>query len=352
MFLALGPVQLAKRFRLGVFLWWLTAFVSTQSLLGWLASDGFSGGFSGGFSACLAQEQAPEKFPSELLGWKQSPQQPVFTAGQGDAWDSHIRERGWILREGNQWRLWYTGYSDPQTGLRMLGHAVSNDGIHWRRSPKEPLDREHWIEDMMVVRDGDGYVMVAEGRDDIAHLFRSPDGLKWTRLGPLDIRLKSGKPIPPGPRGTPVLWREADTWYLFYERGDQGVWLATSQDQKVWTNVRDEPVLKRGPAEYDRHAVALNQVIKYQGRYYGIYHASDTPNWREWSTCLAISDDLIHWSKYPGNPVLKENKSSGILVPSGQRYLLYTMHDAVRRHSNSATATPQKRRSEGEQGLE
>ena len=44
--------------------------------------------------------------------------------------------------------------------------------------------------------------------------------------------------------------------------------------------------------------------------------------------------NLIHWEKYAKNPLfpLEENKSSSILVQDGQRYLLDTMHDQVRRH--------------------
>ena len=46
-------------------------------------------------------------------------------------------------------------------------------------------------------------------------------------------------------------------------------------------------------------------------------------------------DDLIHWEKYAMNLLfpLEENKSSGILVNNGRRFILYTMHDQVRRHS-------------------
>ena len=43
------------------------------------------------------------------------------------------------------------------------------------------------------------------------------------------------------------LWIEGDTWYLFYERGDRGVWLAKSTDRETWTNVQDAPVIARGP---------------------------------------------------------------------------------------------------------
>jgi len=254
-----------------------------------------------------------------------------MAAGPGH-WDLKIRERGWILREGDRWHLWYTGYDGTREGLKMLGHATSADGLTWKRDPANPLDREHWIEDMMVVRDGDRYLMFAEGRGDQAHWFASADGVHWKRQGTLDIRLADGQPIPAGPFGTPTVWREEDgTWNLMYERRDQGAWLARSADLKVWTNVQDEPVLRPGPDPYDREMIAVNQVIRRDGRYYAYYHGSgDAQPPRKWTTSVAMSKDRIHWTKYPGNPIVHGDRSSGMVVPLPDASLrLYTMHDRV-----------------------
>src|SRR4051794_37665073 len=49
-------------------------------------------------------------FPPELVNWKPWPGNPVFTAEGAGHWDVKIRERGWILRDGNAWQLWFTGY--------------------------------------------------------------------------------------------------------------------------------------------------------------------------------------------------------------------------------------------------
>jgi hypothetical protein len=181
----------------------------------------------------------------------------------------------------------------------------------------------------VIERDGIAF-MFAEGKNDIAHLLTSRDGVRWTDRGPLDIRKVDGTPISPGPRGTPTPWYEDGVWSLLYERGDQGVWLARSKDVKIWTNVQDEPVLAMGPDPYDLHAVAVNQVVKRNGYYYAFYHANAHKPWKDWSTCVARSRDLIHWQKYPGNPIVKDNCSSAILVttPHGDR--LYTMHPEVR----------------------
>ncbi|MBX6311655.1 MAG: glycosylase [Isosphaeraceae bacterium] len=280
--------------------------------------------------AVQAPAPAPD-FPPSIVAWVLDPAEPVFTGAGGDAWDRKIRERGWIMIEDGTYHLWYTGYNDDRSPLRLLGHATSPDGLHWTRDPANPLVTDSWVEDMCVVKRDGTYYMFAEGKDDIAHLLTSTDRIHWTEHGPLDIRRTSGEPISPGPRGTPTVWVEGDTWYLFYERSDQGVWLATSKDRKVWTNVSDDPVLAMGPEPYDRYAVAVDQVLKRDGYYYAYYHANAHKPWKDWTTCVARSRDLIHWEKYPGNPIIDHNWSSGILVEGPRGTWFYTMHPEVRR---------------------
>ncbi|MCH8828523.1 MAG: hypothetical protein IID45_02995, partial [Planctomycetes bacterium] len=274
-------------------------------------------------------------FPRELVRFSPIQKNPVFRARGKGHWDVKHRERGWILRDGKTWHLWFTGYDGTGKGQKMLGYATSKDGIHWVRHAKNPVYRDHWVEDMMVVKQDGTFYMFAEGKNDICQLLTSPDGVRWKRIGPLDIRRTNGKPISAGPRGTPTAFHENGVWHLFYERYDKGVWLATSTDMKVWRNVSDEPVLKLGPGPSDRLMIALNQIIKYKGRYYAYYHGSGTPTKpRFWTTNIAVSSDLRHWKKYPGNPLLptKANKSSGIVIHDGKRFRLYTMHDEVHLH--------------------
>jgi beta-1,2-mannobiose phosphorylase / 1,2-beta-oligomannan phosphorylase len=285
-----------------------------------------------GAARAVRTEPAPSSvFPRELVDWEPYPGNPLFAGTGRDTWDHEIRERGFLLKDGPEWKLWYTGYDSRKSETKALGYATSRDGLVFTRHPRNPIFDGVWTEDVFVVRHAGRYFMFAEGAGDIAHLLTSDDGVAWKEAGPLAIRKRSGEPLSPGPYGTPSVWIEGDTWYLFYERDDKGVWLATSKDRRVWTNVRDEPVIALGPEAYDRHAVALNQVIRYKGRYYGVYHANADPDWKgPWTTCLAASSDLVTWEKYPGNPIVRSDDSSGILVDDGERLRLYTMHPAVK----------------------
>jgi predicted GH43/DUF377 family glycosyl hydrolase len=284
-------------------------------------------------ASARAALKTADEFPHELVDFVPYAHNPVFSGAGPGHWDAKIRERGWILREGDTYYMWYTGYDGTRDGLKMLGHATSPDGLTWTRHPANPIYRDHWVEDMMVVHHDDTYYMFSEGLNDQAELLTSKDRVHWKRQGPLDIRTSNRQPLSPGPYGTPTVWLEGGTWNLFYERRDAGVWLATSRDMKVWTNVEDEPVLAPGPGEYDRLLIALNQIVKHRGRYYAYYHGSGTPQSpRQWTTNVAVSADLVHWKKYPKNPLLADNESSGIVVDDGKEFRLYSMHDEVRVH--------------------
>lgn len=215
-------------------------------------------------------------FPSELVDFAPYKDNPIFTGTGADTWDQHIRERGYILREDGDWHMWYTGYRDEPEAAMALGYATSPDGLNWTRYAGNPIFSANWTEDMMVLKVGETYYLFAEGRNDIAHLLTSTDRINWTEMGP-------------------------------------------------------EP--------YDQYGLAVNQLIEYEGRYYVYYHGTAYEDWRLWSTHIAMSEDLIHWTKYPGNPLLEDNKSSGILLHDGTGFRLYTMHEKVQVHFPTTDST-------------
>ena len=290
-------------------------------------------------TACVRSERSASEASTktvepaqEMVAFEVAFPNPVFTGTGSDTWDKEIRERGFILRDDSLYRMWYTGFRD-ETRMK-LGYATSVDGIHWVRYPGNPIYDAEWTEDMMVIKVDTTFIMFAEGENDVAHRLTSTDGIEWTEHGSLDIRYVDGRPLSEGPYGTPTAWYENGTWYLFYERNDLGIWLATSDDLNVWTNVSDEPVIAMGPEPYDQYAVAVNQIVKHNGLYYAYYHASAFEDWHEWTSCVAMSTDLVHWTKYTGNPIMRENKSSPILVFDGTAFRLYTMHDQVWVHAH------------------
>jgi predicted GH43/DUF377 family glycosyl hydrolase len=276
------------------------------------------------------------EFAPEMVKFKPYKSNPVFTHADTSAWDKNIRERGFILKEDSIYKMWYTGYRNLDS-IKFLGYATSKDGISWERYPGNPIFTEKWTEDMIVFKQDGKYHMYAEGAKDIAHLLTSDDGIKWAEQGDLKISTTKGDTIP-GPYGTPTVYVENGKWYLLYEKNDAAVWLATSTDKIHWKNVTDDPVLKPGPEKYDLGAIAVNQVVKHNGKYYLYYHASADLGWETnpgaWNSNAAVSTDLIHWNKYLGNPLVDGDHSSPITVFDGKQMRLYTMHPDVWMYEN------------------
>jgi predicted GH43/DUF377 family glycosyl hydrolase len=281
-----------------------------------------------------SDKMGKEDFPKEMVEFTPYGHNPVFSGTREETWDKSIRERGFILFENGLYRMWYTGYNSSISETKYLGYATSPDGIKWTRYEKNPVFNQKWTEDMFVFRVKNKYYMYAEGLHDVAHLLISDDGINWQEQGDLKILTTKGDTIP-GPYGTPSILIEKGKWHLFYERNDEGIWLAVSDDHKTWTNVQDEPVLKKGPGNYDSGAVASNQVIKFKGRYYMYYHGTSDGSWSNpgarsiWTSNVAMSTDMINWTKYPDNPVVEGDHSSPILVYDGKSYRLYAMHPEV-----------------------
>ena len=142
------------------------------------------------FSQPHPQSEAT-KFPAELVQFIPYAHNPVFAGTGHSAWDAQIRERGYILKEGKEWHLWYTGYRDIHD-TKYLGYAHSTDGISWTRESRNPVYHSGWVEDMCVVKSGDTYYMFAEGRGDTAHLLTSTDRINWEEKGKTSI---SGSPM-------------------------------------------------------------------------------------------------------------------------------------------------------------
>lgn len=275
-----------------------------------------------------------DEFPPEMVDFIAADTAPLFSGSGTNTWDKKIRERGFILYEDSIYKMWYTGYNPDIAREKFLGYATSTDGINWFRYSDKPVFREKWTEDIFVTKYRDVYYMFAEGDQDIAHLMTSSDGINWMEQGDLIITTTKGDTIS-GPYGTPTVWIEKDKWYLFYERNDSAIWLAESGDRINWQNIQDEPVLKCGPDSYDIAAVAVNQVIKWKGNYFMYYHATSSLDWQHpvspviWTSNVAMSEDLVHWVKYPGNPIVKDDHSSPILVFDQNGPNLYTMHSKV-----------------------
>lgn len=161
--------------------------------------------------------------------WERRPE-PVMRPSQ--AWEAEGLMCPHVLREGETWRMWYSGggLEEPVA----IGHATSHDGLVWTKDaanpvlvpdPTNPWEQERATGAQIVPYDG-GYLAFYIGFEDIdtarVGLARSGDGLtNWER-----------HPANPIVAPTPGGW-DAEACYKPFAILEDGGW-------RLWYNGRRE----------------------------------------------------------------------------------------------------------------
>jgi hypothetical protein len=265
---------------------------------------------------------------SALVKFTPAKSNPVLSPGPLGSWDERITERGWFMYENGMYHAWYGGwkgnYDHAVSNFVKLGYAFSTDGVHWTKYSGNPIYSQHWIEDVVVVKNGDTYCLYAEneyaGDGDWAtiDLYISSDRVNWTRYG--KVLSPAGTGWESNQVGTATVWKETNKWYMLYEGFGSGsagkVGLATSQDGKSWTRHAKNPVLIN-PLDNNLD-IAIDSIIKINGFYYAYGHY-DTGG-SNWVVGMFTSTDLIAWTAYRGNPF---PDNFAVIVDNGSHYFFY-----------------------------
>ncbi|HQK94729.1 MAG TPA: hypothetical protein PLD23_14560 [Armatimonadota bacterium] len=90
--------------------------------------------------------------------------------------------------------------------------------------------------------------------------------------------------------------------------GYEGV--AVSDDGLSWRRAKDSYILSihdPDAAEWERDCVYQPWLVEHEGRFYNFYNAANGPIEQ---SGLALSEDLLAWRRYPGNPIVR-NRAGG-----------------------------------------
>jgi predicted GH43/DUF377 family glycosyl hydrolase len=69
---------------------------------------------------------------------------PIFKEGPKGTWDDERTETPSVIKVGDTYHMYYTGFKTGDTVARFnLGHATSKDGFKWTRDPSNPIVRNH-----------------------------------------------------------------------------------------------------------------------------------------------------------------------------------------------------------------
>jgi predicted GH43/DUF377 family glycosyl hydrolase len=181
----------------------------------------------------------------------------------GSFWDDRIASFPGIWKDGDTWYMVYEGAGTSSSWPGDIGLATSTDGVNWIKDPHNPI------------------------------LTHSSQGWESVNIG------------------TPSLWKEGDTWYLFYhgfDGSDCQVGVAVGTDLHALTKYHSNPVVDTSNNKWDSGTIGKRSIIKEGQYYYMVYEGSTNPPYDQasWSSGIAISSDLVNWTKSQYNPVLPQ----------------------------------------------
>jgi hypothetical protein len=228
---------------------------------------------------------------------------PVLQRGELDQWDDFKVGTPVVVKEFNRFRMWYRACHFVMREYTCgIGHATSEDGVSWTKSPgpvftPESSHERERLDSLAIVRAGDQYWMWYSVRPDqfngfpyaTIDLATSKDGLAWRSAGPVLRALSeyTGSLEPSGYYDGKVF----HLWYTDYPSDEEPAILhVTSADGKQWqtagstalSSLKTEPgrlsMLSDGQAGY-------RAFFAYSGRERGagvfeVLLSSDGNQWR------------------------------------------------------------------------
>ncbi len=308
----------------------------------------------------LSQQQADEYFGDILNGlFTGDTVETITTENMGASFNMHFPD---MIYYNDQYWGYYITYK-TETGKGGVGLAVSDDGINWKDKgcvlqPDEDYDCNGayfagvWLDD-----DGTFYLTYeCKGGEETEYgtlenvaLATSEDGINWTKEG---VILYKNPEIPwqTANVGTPDLYKEGDTWYLFFhgfDFVDCQIGVAYGKDLHNLTVVPD-PIIPTEDNTLYSGTTGRRDVIYVDGYYYMVYEVSTDQaeeggyNKAYWTHMFARSRDLITWETIEA-PILTQTNADGSAKPGfgydGPCWMIIGKHIYVyMRVSNKTTA--------------
>jgi len=237
-----------------------------------------------------------------------------------------------------------------------VGHAISTDGVNFsfQGLALNTGVNGSW-DDLMasfpgVWYDSGTYYMVYEGSGH--HLYNwiglatSTDGVNFVKHPtPIIQNDTSSGSWEKGGMGTPNIYKSGTTWYVYYTASngtDYQIGVASGASLTGLSKSSLNPIIRTSSTGWDSGTVGKRDIIVSGGVYYMVYEGSTDGvplannivdfSQSNWSSGLARSTDLIHWTKFPLNPILPVRKSYGndspnLLSIRGATYIYYRVNN-------------------------
>lgn len=277
----------------------------------------------------LSQDQVDELFADILDGlFTGNTVETITTTGIGSAFGFHFPD---IVYYKGQYMAYYITYK-TDTGKGGVGLAISEDGKTWVDKgcviqPDEDWDcNGAYFAGVWVDEDGLFYCAYeCKGGGDTEYgtlenvaLATSYDGYEWDKEGVI-IYADHESWWQKANVGTPDLYKEGDTWYVFFhgfDFTDCRLGVAYGEDLHNLTIV-PEPIIDTEDDTAWSGTIGRRDVIYCDGYYYMVYEistdqaASGGYGGAQWSHMFARSRDLIEWEITEGPLLTQANTGFG-----------------------------------------
>ena len=180
------------------------------------------------------------------IDWHSVQNKPVLVPGDSGRWDDYSVAPGFVLKEGNLFKMYYNGFYD-QYGKWNIGLAVSSDGINWEKNNEPVLvasDEEYQIGVSSVVNVNQVYFMYYTVRHTPYYyicLATSSDGIHWSKYENNPILSVTKDWEGTGIYNPSVIYDEGKFQMVYMNYDANSFGFAVSTDGKDWTK-DSEPI--------------------------------------------------------------------------------------------------------------
>jgi len=266
------------------------------------------------------QEIVLPLLPPKIGEWVKYYDNPIFKPGPPGSWEEKSVDCFTIGIFNGKYMMWYVG--TPYNLVCQIGLATSDDGIHWKRCPENPVLKigppGSWDDSILICQS-----VIFDNEEKIYKMWyvggnskgvfgigyaTSPDGIHWTKY-PGNPVLRPTEPWEGTVLEGQTVMKVFNKYMMWYGalnlRTDRAkIGLATSPDGIHWTKYPGNPVFTpSSPKKWDGYSVDTPDVIFHGGIFHMWYMGWKKKNGLAWIG-HATSYDGIHWKRDPNNPVL------------------------------------------------
>jgi len=222
-----------------------------------------------------------ERWSKPFVGWRHYQAEHVIPAKPNISGFPNVHKTDvptvYQIPGDDKWCMTFIGFDG--VGYQSFV-AVSDDLLHWRQlglamgyGPAGDFDHGGVVLGAFLY---DSYDIAAPRR------LKKWKGKYWSLYGA--YRHQGGYEIRPGYEG-----------------------VATSEDGIRWRRAEDQPryilsVHESDAGAWEKDCIYQPWLVEYAGKFYNYYNAANGPLEQ---IGLALSNDLLHWSRYAGNPVIR-----------------------------------------------